>query len=149
MARIDLSKKGPWIAGGLAVTFVAVIVVTTVRGQAQRELAQRFLDAVRKGDRARAEALSDGDARVALRASYDGPYDGPSARGIAVVRESASNTTSYNVTTGVNTRCVEATSVGQAGGKTTLYMRIESEDGGWRVTGISTRASEYGICDSD
>ncbi len=138
-----------FISIGTAVLVVLVVVVT-VRAQPQRALAQTFLDAVTKGDKAAAEALSDGAVRASVRACLGGPCDAtPSGRAMLVLGGSLTNSVSMNVTTSWNARCIVARARPRAGGSVELFLRIELRGEAWLVTGISQSRDDLGmICDN-
>jgi len=120
------------------VALVAVVLVSALRGQAQVAIAQAFLDAVARGDKAGAEALSAGSARESLGPCFSGTCDAsPSGRAIALVRSGLTSRTSPNVSSSWNARCVEARVQTRAGAAVSLYVRVELRGETWLVTGAS------------
>ncbi len=131
------------------VVLVVVVGVTMVRAQTQRAIAKTFLDSVTKGDKAAAEALSDGLVRTSVRACLGGPCDAtPSGHAMLVLRGSLTNSVSMNVTTSWNERCVVATARQRVGGSVELFLRIELRGEEWLVTGISQSRDDLPICDN-
>ncbi|NOU29795.1 MAG: hypothetical protein HOO96_17970 [Polyangiaceae bacterium] len=143
---IDLTRRRLW---GLVPVVVVVTAVIAIRSQRQVGIAQSFLDALKNGDRKAAEALSDASVRAAVARCFDGSCgDGPADQAVKLARTSAVSSTSANVHTGWNERCVES-GVRTPSGRHDLFLRLELRGDAWLVTGLSETRDDLGICRSD
>ncbi len=135
--------------GGFTAAVVVVVVVVAVRSQKQVGIAQSFLDALKNGDRKSAEALSGGSVRAAVARCFSSVCGaGVAEQAVLLARTSTVSSTSVNVHTGWNQRCVEA-SVRAPSGRHDLYVLLELRGDTWLVTGLSEQRDDLSLCRSD
>lgn len=145
--NIDLTKWWRWVTP--TVVLVAVVIVLSVRSQKQVGIAQSFLDAVKNGDSRGAQALSSGPVRAAVSNCFSGTCGvGPADQAVQLARTSTLSSTSINVHTSWNQRCVEA-SVRTPSGRHDLFVQVELRGDAWLVTGLSAQRDDLAICSSD
>ncbi|APR78714.1 Hypothetical protein A7982_04061 [Minicystis rosea] len=131
--------------GALFSVPIVITIATTIHSSSERELAQRFLSAVRRDDAAAARRLCGGRACAQLGNAARVPPDSP----LAALRGSLEASPSWSTAVGWNERCVNASYVDAGGRRHSLWMEVEDKGDRFRVFEVHFTRPTNGFCSSD